>query len=112
MTPVVLPPTLSARLRDSDWRVLVTGASGWVGRAALELLAHALGAGGADLLANVLGRMMQVGGHYIFKQDAGACAGGGGSKPAAQWACSDDGDGDQTTAPGWVAYSSWGRSVS
>jgi len=43
MSRLVLPPALAARLRDSHWRVVVTGASGWVGRAALELLGHSLG---------------------------------------------------------------------
>ncbi len=43
MSRLGLPPALAARLRDGHWRVLVTGASGWVGRAALELLAHSLG---------------------------------------------------------------------
>ena len=45
MNPVTLPPTLAGQLRGSRWRVIVTGASGWVGRAALELLAHSFGPG-------------------------------------------------------------------
>jgi UDP-glucuronate decarboxylase len=43
MNPIGLPPTLATQLRGSHWRVIVTGASGWLGRAALELLAHSLG---------------------------------------------------------------------
>lgn len=43
MSQVSLPPALAARLRGSHWRVLVTGASGWLGQAALELLVQALG---------------------------------------------------------------------
>jgi UDP-glucuronate decarboxylase len=43
MTPIALPPALAARLKASHWRVIVTGASGWLGRAALESLAHGLG---------------------------------------------------------------------
>lgn len=43
MQPVALPPALATRLRTSDWRVLVTGAGGWLGQVALEMLADALG---------------------------------------------------------------------
>jgi nucleoside-diphosphate-sugar epimerase len=45
MNLVCLPPALAAQLRGSHWRVIVTGASGWLGRAALELLAGDLGPG-------------------------------------------------------------------
>ena len=43
MTRLVLPEHTAARLRNSGYRVLVTGASGWLGQAALEMLAHTLG---------------------------------------------------------------------
>jgi nucleoside-diphosphate-sugar epimerase len=43
MTRLALPEPIAARLRDSGRRVLVTGASGWLGQAALEMLAYSLG---------------------------------------------------------------------
>lgn len=43
MKRLALPPALAERLRSSHWRVLVTGAGGWLGQAALEVLADALG---------------------------------------------------------------------
>lgn len=43
MTPVALSPELAERLRGSHWRILVTGATGWLGQAALEILYQALG---------------------------------------------------------------------
>lgn len=43
MTALTLPAALAHTLRESHWRILVTGASGWLGQAALELLRHALG---------------------------------------------------------------------
>lgn len=42
-SPDRLPAALAARLRDGDERFAVTGASGWIGRAALDLLLGALG---------------------------------------------------------------------
>lgn len=39
---MALPAALATRLRESDWRFVVTGASGWVGMATLELLHAAL----------------------------------------------------------------------
>ena len=44
MSRVALPPDMAERLRSSHWRVLVTGAGGWLGQAALEMLVDALGA--------------------------------------------------------------------
>lgn len=41
---MALPVALAVRLRDSHWRFVVTGASGWVGMATLDLLHAALGA--------------------------------------------------------------------
>lgn len=51
MNRLALPPAIADRLRGSDWRVLVTGASGWLGQAALELLADALGTGWCERVA-------------------------------------------------------------
>lgn len=41
--PVTLSPAIARRLRGSGLRVLVTGASGWMGQATLEALEQALG---------------------------------------------------------------------
>jgi UDP-glucuronate decarboxylase len=40
---VGLPPALASRLAQSGLRIIITGASGWIGLATLELLAAALG---------------------------------------------------------------------
>lgn len=45
MKPLLLPGTVAGRLRASHWRIIVTGASGWLGQAALELLVGTLGEG-------------------------------------------------------------------
>jgi len=43
LNPLTLPASIADALRHSHWRILVTGASGWLGQATLELLAQALG---------------------------------------------------------------------
>lgn len=45
MKPLALAPRHAERLRTSHWRILITGATGWLGQASLELLANALGEG-------------------------------------------------------------------
>lgn len=46
-----LPPSLAATLRASDLGVVVTGAGGWLGQAAVEMLADAFGESAAQRLA-------------------------------------------------------------
>ena len=41
-------PAIARRLRESGHRIVITGAGGWLGRATLELIADALGAGWKD----------------------------------------------------------------
>jgi len=43
VTPLALPPAVAQSLRNSDARIVVTGAGGWIGSATLEILAQALG---------------------------------------------------------------------
>jgi UDP-glucuronate decarboxylase len=45
------PPSLAAALRGSDLGVVVTGAGGWVGQAAVEMLAQAFGESAGERLA-------------------------------------------------------------
>lgn len=45
------PPSLAAALRRSDLGVVVTGVGGWVGQAAVEMLAGALGESAGERLA-------------------------------------------------------------
>jgi UDP-glucuronate decarboxylase len=46
-----LPPSLAAGLRASDLGVVVTGAGGWLGQAAIEMLAAAFGESAGERLA-------------------------------------------------------------
>jgi nucleoside-diphosphate-sugar epimerase len=46
--PAGLPPALARQLLDSGLRIIITGASGWIGLATLELLAGAFGPGWQD----------------------------------------------------------------
>jgi UDP-glucuronate decarboxylase len=46
-----LPPSLAAALRASDLGVVVTGAGGWLGQAAIEMLAGAFGESAGERLA-------------------------------------------------------------
>ncbi len=47
-TAAGLPPDLAHRLADSGLRIIITGASGWIGLATLEMLAAAIGSGWQD----------------------------------------------------------------
>ena len=48
---LLLPPSLAAALRASDLGVVVTGAGGWLGQAAVEMLAEAFGESAGQRLA-------------------------------------------------------------
>jgi len=48
LNPLTLPTSIADALRHSHWRILVTGASGWLGQAALEMLSQTLGSGWDD----------------------------------------------------------------
>jgi hypothetical protein len=48
---LLFPPSLAAALRASDLGVVVTGTGGWLGRAAVEMLAGAFGESAGQRLA-------------------------------------------------------------